>query len=42
MAINTQVLRTRAPASAWVWLAAAALPLLLIAPALWNGSAAAV
>ncbi len=35
--INTLVLRTRAPASGWVWLTAAALPLLLIAPALWNG-----
>ena len=35
--INTQVLRGRATDSAWVWLSAAALPLMLIAPALWNG-----
>ena len=35
--INTQVLRARAIDPAWVWLSAVAIPLLLIAPALWNG-----
>jgi hypothetical protein len=35
--INTQVLRARAIDPARVWLSAVAMPLLLIAPALWNG-----
>jgi hypothetical protein len=30
-------LRARTTASAWVWIAAIAIPLMLIAPALWNG-----
>jgi hypothetical protein len=30
-------LRARTTASAWVWIAAVAVPLMLIAPALWNG-----
>ena len=34
---NTQVLRTRALDPAWVWLSAVAIPLMLVAPALWNG-----
>jgi hypothetical protein len=35
--INTQILRARAADSAWVWVSAVAVPLMLIAPALWNG-----
>jgi hypothetical protein len=35
--INTQILRARAIHPAWVWLATIAIPLMLIAPALWNG-----
>jgi hypothetical protein len=35
--INTQILRARGADSAWVWIAAASIPLMLIAPALWNG-----
>ena len=35
--INTQVLRARITKSRSVWIAALALPLILIAPALWNG-----
>jgi len=35
--INTQILRLRLPDSLMVWTAAAAIPLLLLAPALWNG-----
>ena len=35
--IHTQVLRARATDSAWVWVSAVAIPLLLVAPALWNG-----
>jgi hypothetical protein len=35
--INTQVLRARIAESRSVWIAALALPLILIAPALWNG-----
>nr|HEV8009040.1 hypothetical protein [Bradyrhizobium sp.] len=31
------MLRARAAASPWVWIAAVAIPLMLIAPALWNG-----
>jgi hypothetical protein len=30
-------LRTRATDSAWVWISAVAIPLMLMAPALWNG-----
>ena len=30
-------MRARTTASAWVWIAAVAVPLMLIAPALWNG-----
>jgi hypothetical protein len=30
-------LRARIAASAWVWIAAVAIPLMLLAPALWNG-----
>jgi hypothetical protein len=30
-------LRARTAASAWVWIAAVAIPLMLLAPALWNG-----
>jgi hypothetical protein len=37
MAINTQVLRARVTDPAWVWLSAVAIPLMLLAPALWNG-----
>ncbi len=35
--ITTQIARARVPDSAWVWASAVAIPLLLIAPALWNG-----
>jgi hypothetical protein len=35
--INTQILRARETGSAWVWIAAIALPVLFLAPALWNG-----
>lgn len=35
--ITTQIARARVPDSAWVWMAAVAIPLMLIAPALWNG-----
>ncbi len=35
--ITTQILRARAAYSAGIWVAAAAIPLMLIAPALWNG-----
>jgi hypothetical protein len=35
--INTQILRARAADSVWVWILAVAIPLMLIAPALWNG-----
>jgi hypothetical protein len=35
--INTQILQARATHSTWVWLSAIAIPLMLIAPALWNG-----
>ena len=30
-------MRARTTASAWVWIAAVAIPLMLLAPALWNG-----
>jgi hypothetical protein len=35
--ITTQILRVRETGSAWVWIAAVALPVLFLAPALWNG-----
>ncbi len=35
--ITTQILRARRTDSAWVWISAIAIPLMLIAPALWNG-----
>jgi hypothetical protein len=35
--INTQILRARVTDPAWVWMSAIAIPLILIAPALWNG-----
>ena len=35
--INTQILRARMAYPVWVWAAAIAIPLMLIAPALWNG-----
>ena len=35
--ITTQILRARAADQAWVWISAVAIPLMLIAPALWNG-----
>jgi hypothetical protein len=35
--ITTEILRARSTASAWVWIAAVAVPLMLLAPALWNG-----
>jgi len=35
--INTQTLRARAATSAWVWIAAVTIPVMLLAPALWNG-----
>jgi hypothetical protein len=37
LAITTQILPTRMTASASVWIAAVTIPLLLLAPALWNG-----
>ncbi|WP_409411274.1 hypothetical protein [Bradyrhizobium sp. AUGA SZCCT0182] len=35
--INTQILRARTADSRLVWIAAIAIPLMLLAPALWNG-----
>src|SRR6201998_2646356 len=35
--ITTQTLRARAADPVWVWISAVAIPLFLIAPALWNG-----
>src|SRR6266571_8181442 len=35
--INTQILRARIAVSRLVWIAAIAIPLMLLAPALWNG-----
>lgn len=35
--ITTQILRARITDSTWVWIAAVTIPLVLIAPALWNG-----
>jgi MFS family permease len=34
---NTQILRARDTDPVWVWIFAVAIPLMLIAPALWNG-----
>src|SRR6478609_10200837 len=35
--INTQILRARIAYTPAVWIAAVAIPLMLLAPALWNG-----
>ena len=35
--ITTQILRARAADALWAWAAAVAIPLMLLAPALWNG-----
>src|SRR5207302_4207037 len=35
--INTRIIRARVTDSAWVWIAAVTIPLMLIAPAPWNG-----
>jgi hypothetical protein len=35
--INTPILRARLTDSGWAWAAAVTIPLMLIAPALWNG-----
>jgi hypothetical protein len=35
--INTQILRARVTDYSWVWISAVTIPLMLIAPALWNG-----
>jgi hypothetical protein len=35
--ITTQIIRARLTDQAWVWVAAVTIPLMLIAPALWNG-----
>jgi hypothetical protein len=35
--INTHILRARLTEQAWLWIAAATIPLMLIGPALWNG-----
>jgi hypothetical protein len=35
--INTQIMRARMTGSAWVWMSAVAIPLMLVLPALWNG-----
>jgi hypothetical protein len=35
--ITTQILRARAAAPAWVWISTISIPLMLLAPALWNG-----
>jgi hypothetical protein len=35
--INTQIMRARVTDPAWIWLSAAAIPLMLVLPALWNG-----
>jgi len=34
--ISTRILRARAADSAWVWATTVAVPLMLLAPALWN------
>jgi len=35
--ITTQIIRARLTDQVWVWIAAVTIPLMLIAPALWNG-----
>jgi hypothetical protein len=35
--ITTQILRARVTDVAWVWVSAVTIPLMLLAPALWNG-----
>ncbi|WP_414641386.1 hypothetical protein [Bradyrhizobium sp.] len=35
--ITTDILRTRAAEPAWAWTSAVAIPVMLLAPALWNG-----
>jgi hypothetical protein len=35
--INTEIMRARVTDSAWVWMPAVAIPLMLVLPALWNG-----
>ena len=37
--ITTQILRARISDQAWAWIAAVTIPLMLVAPALWNGYA---
>ncbi len=37
ISITTQILRARVTDSTWVWISAVTIPLMLIAPALWNG-----
>ncbi len=37
MGITTQTLRARVADPAWVWVSAVTIPLMLLAPALWNG-----
>ena len=37
MSITTQTLRARVADPAWVWVSAVTIPLMLLAPALWNG-----
>ena len=36
-AISTQIIRARVTDQAWVWVSAVTIPLLLLAPAFWNG-----
>jgi hypothetical protein len=37
LSITTQTLRARVANPAWVWVSAVTIPLMLLAPALWNG-----
>jgi hypothetical protein len=37
LSITTQILRARVADPAWVWVSAVTIPLMLLAPALWNG-----
>lgn len=37
LSITTQTLRARVTDPAWVWISAVTIPLMLLAPALWNG-----
>ena len=37
LSITTQTLRARVADPAWAWIAAVTIPLMLLAPALWNG-----